>query len=292
MLTFFIVIALILFGLIFGSFAGAMVWRLRAQQLQKDKNNKEPYDKAEYTRLKPLMNRSPRRDRSQCLSCGYALKWYDLIPLVSWLSLKGKCRSCRAPIGRFEPLIELGVAAAFVVSFLVWPFTLETPLAIAQFGVWLASIVALAILFAYDTKWFLLPDKVTFTVVGFGVVWLVLRMIESGEVWGQLLSSLGAIGVLGGLYLVLYIVSKGRWVGFGDVKLGLALGVLLGDWALALLALFLANLIGTLIVLPLLLSGRLQRDSHVPFGPLLIAGAAIALLFGGIAVEWMLFTVV
>lgn len=287
-----ILVALALFGLVFGSFAGATVWRLRAHQLQEDKYIKEPYDKDEYKRLRPLMGRSVRRDHSQCLDCGYKLKWYDLIPLVSWLSLKGRCRKCRRSIGLFEPLMEIGLALAFVVSFLFWPFALETPLAIAQFGVWLASLVALTILVAYDAKWFLLPDKVTFMVVGLGLVWLGLRIIEQGQVWPALLSTIGAVGVLGGLYLVLYLVSRGRWIGFGDVKLGLALGLLLGDWALALVALFTANLLGTLIVLPLLAAGKLKRDSHVPFGPLLIAGALLAFLFGSYVVEWMLFAVV
>jgi prepilin signal peptidase PulO-like enzyme (type II secretory pathway) len=290
MLTF-IIVALVLFGLILGSFAGASVWRLRARQLQIDKREKEPYDKAEYARLKPLMSRSTRTDRSMCLECEYALKWYDLIPLVSWIALKGKCRSCRRPIGFFEPLMELGVTLVFILSFVFWPVSLETPLAIAQFTVWLTAVVGLAILVAYDAKWFLLPDKVTFAVAGLALVWLVLRVIEQGEVWGPLLSTIGAVGVLSGLYLLIYLISKGRWVGFGDVKLGLALGLIIGDWALALLALFLANLIGTLIVLPLLATGKLKRDSRVPFGPFLIAGTSISLFFGWYGVELLLFAV-
>jgi prepilin signal peptidase PulO-like enzyme (type II secretory pathway) len=82
------------------------------------------------------------------------------------------------------------------------------------------------------------------------------------------------------LYFALWLVSGGRWVGFGDVKLGLGLGLLLGDWRLALLALFLANFIGTLLVLPGILTRKIGRGTQVPFGPLLIAGFAIALLYG------------
>src|SRR5690606_16969814 len=87
--------------------------------------------------------------------------------------------------------------------------------------------------------------------------------------------------ILSGLYLFLWYISKEQWVGFGDVKLGLALALLLGDWRLALLAVFLANLIGSMAVVPGLVTGRLSRKAHVPFGPLLIAGAGIAMLAGG-----------
>lgn len=281
-----ILITLGLFGLVLGSFAGATVWRLRARQLLIDKQEGESVDKKEYARLKPLMKRKTATDRSCCLECGYTLRWYDLIPLVSWVALRGRCRSCRKKIGWFEPLMELGMAAFFIASYLFWPVGLADPLATAQFVVWLAAGVGLVILFAYDAKWFLLPDKVTWTVVALGVVNLVLVALLREDVGGTLLNAAGAIGALGGLYLLLYLVSRGRWIGFGDVKLGLALGLLLVDWPLGLLALFLANLIGCLIVIPLMIKGTLTRSSHVPFGPLLIVGAVIAQLFGAGLVEW------
>jgi len=279
-------ISLGLFGLILGSFAGATVWRLRARQIFVDKAEGEKVDKKEYARLKHLMSRKVSSDRSCCLECGHTLKWYDLVPLVSWIALRGRCRSCRKTIGWFEPLMELGMAAFFVISYLFWPVSLVEPLAVAQFAVWLAAGVGLAILFAYDAKWFLLPDKVTWSVVALGAINLVLVALQRGDIAATALSALGAISALGGLYLILYLVSRGRWIGFGDVKLGLALGLLLVDWPLGLLALFLANLIGCLIVIPLMIKGTLTRSSHVPFGPLLIAGAVIAQLFGAGLVEW------
>ncbi|MGI9339470.1 MAG: hypothetical protein ACR2PP_02415, partial [Psychrobacter sp.] len=88
------------------------------------------------------------------------------------------------------------------------------------------------------------------------------------------------------IYLLLYLYSKGAWIGFGDVKLGVGLGLLLGQWQLAFLALFLANLIGTLIVMPSLVTGKLDRHSQVPFGPLLIAGTIISVLCG----QWIIDT--
>lgn len=285
----FIAIILGVLGLLLGSFAGATVWRLRARQLVYDKAHGEKVDAGEYARLKPLAEAKVSKDRSRCLHCGYTLKWYDLIPLVSWLSLRGRCRSCRQPIGRFEPLIELGMAVLFVVSFLLWPFPLDTGLEIAAFVVWLAACVTLVIAFAYDSKWFLLPDVTTVILVILGAISVVLSILITGDLWGSVFNALGAVAVLSGLYLVLYYISGGRWIGFGDVKLGVALGLLLGDWSLALLGLFLANFIGCLIVIPMMIAGKVNGKTQVPFGPLLIAGTIIAKLVGFIVLDWYLY---
>ena len=286
-----IYLALVLTGLCLGSFGGAMVWRLRARQLSEDKANHEEYDKAEYQRLKKLATGDAMHDRSRCLHCSYALRWYDLIPLVSWLSLRGKCRQCHAPIGRLEPLIEVGVMLLFVLSYAFWPYPLQTTLELAQFIIWLVAGVGLAILFAYDTKWFLLPDRVSFVVIGLGALSAAIVILQSADRLNALLSVVGAAVILSGLYLVLYLISRGKWVGFGDVKLGLGLALLLADWRLAFVALFAANLIGCLIVIPAMISGRLKRDSHVPFGPLLILGFVVAQLAGTYLIETYLGTV-
>lgn len=288
----YIAFILAVFGLLLGSFAGATVWRLRARQLLFDKKQGETVDAKEYARLKSLATQKVSTDRSRCLSCGYTLRWYDLIPLFSWLSLNGKCRSCRKPIGYFEPLMELGMAALFVVSYLFWPFLLTDALAITTFVVWLLACVGLVILFAYDAKWFLLPDKITWTVVALGVVTVGLTMLYSGDPIVTLFNAAGAVGALSGLYLVLYLVSKGQWIGFGDIKLGLGLGLLLVDWQLGLLALFLANVIGCLVVIPFMIAGKVGRTSQVPFGPLLILGAIIAKLWGFVIVDAFFFGLV
>jgi leader peptidase (prepilin peptidase)/N-methyltransferase len=283
-MDFIIYLGLVLFGLVLGSFAGASVWRLRARQLVIDKKNGESVDHAEYKMLKKLAHEKVSKDHSRCLHCGYALRWYDLIPLVSWIALRGRCRDCRKPIGLMEPLIELGTALFFVLSYALWPFELTTGLQIAQFIIWLIAGVGLAIMFAYDARWFLLPDRINFAVIGLGLISAVLMIIESQNHVGTFFSVLGSVAVLSGIYFVLYMISKGRWIGFGDIKLGLGLGLLLGDWQLAVIGLFFANLIGCFIVIPLMATGKLKRQSHVPFGPLLIAGAIVAKLVGmGIA---------
>jgi len=283
----FIYVALVLFGATLGSFAAATVWRIRARQLVADKAAGEEYDKKEYKRLKKIIA-SPLNDHSQCLHCSYKLKWYDLVPIISWLSLKGRCRNCKAPIGWFEFLMEIGVAAYFVLSYAFWPGGVETGLSIAHFVLWLVAGVVMAILFAYDTKWFLLPDKlnIALAVVGLGIVGVTAA--ETNDLTGTLLSALGSVAILSGLYGALYLVSKGRWIGLGDVKLGVGLALILVDWQLALTALFLANFIGCLIVIPLLATKKLSRNAHVPFGPLLIAGTILAFFLGWVIMNWYL----
>lgn len=280
--------ALVLFGVSLGSFAAAQVWRLRAHQLNEDKADGEKIDSKEFKRLEPLIGSAVKDDRSQCLHCHHTLAWYDLIPLVSWLQLGGKCRYCHEPIGRFEPLMEIGMAAFFVVSYTWWPNELIGTVEVAQFILWLVSGVGLGILFAYDAKWFLLPNKVMFPLMGLAGIYALLYVVSAPSPLFAIMSVIAAVGILSGLYLLLYIVSRGAWVGFGDIKLGVVLGLLLCDWKLALLALFLANLIGTIIVLPGMLSKRLTRKSQVPFGPMLIGGWALAGLFGGSILSWYL----
>lgn len=274
------------FGLLFGSFAGASVWRLRARQLVADKKAGEEVDAAELRQLKPLTRTTLRTDRSRCLHCGHELAWYDLLPLVSWLSTGGKCRYCHERIGFFEPAIELGVAAFFVTSFLLWPAPLVSTIDIIQFGLWLAAGVGLAILYAYDQKWFLLPDSVMFTVIGLSALYAGSVIWRTPDHLGAAMSLAGAVVLLSGLYLVLYLGSKGRWVGFGDIKLGLALALLLGRWDLAFIALFAANLIGTIAVLPGLIKRTLSRTAHVPFGPFLILGMLVAFFAGPAIIVW------
>jgi leader peptidase (prepilin peptidase)/N-methyltransferase len=271
---------LVVFGLMLGSFAGATVWRLRAQQLVEDKAEGEKIDAKEYKTLLPLTKSTIRTDRSRCLHCGHTLAWYDLLPLVSWLGLRGKCRYCHAKIGWFEPLMELGLATFFVVSYIAWPVSMDSTLAIFHFVLWLIGGVLLAILFAYDLKWFLLPDIIVFPLVAIGAVMAGIQVATASDVFGALINVAGSVAILSGLYYVLHKISKGQWIGFGDVKLGLALGLLLADWQLAFIALFAANLIGCLIVIPGMLAGKLTRTTRVPFGPLLILGTIFAMLWG------------
>lgn len=281
-----IYIALVLVGLCMGSFAGATTWRLRANELDDDKKRGDEYDAAEYKQLKKLTHVKTSKDRSVCLHCSYKLRWYDLIPLVSWVSLGGKCRKCHHSIGYFEPMMELGVALYFVLSFAFWPGQLVSALQITHFVIWLVAGVVLAILFAYDTKWFLLPDKLNYILIGLGLATSVIIAITSVNPAATVGNIAGSIAILSGMYYVIYLISRGKWIGFGDIKLGLGLALLLADWQLAFIALFAANLVGCLIVIPLMAVGKLKRDSHIPFGPLLIIGTIVAWLAGAALLSW------
>lgn len=277
-------------GLMMGSFAGATVWRLRAKQLVEDKALGEKVDKKEFDKLVPLTKHTIATDRSQCLHCGHVLKWYDLIPLFSWLSTKGKCRYCHKQIGWFEPLIEIGTALLFVVSFMQWPHPLTDTFAVIYFLLWLVVCVMLVILFAYDLRWYILPDKVVFPLIAVSGIMALFSVMQMHDIGMAILNLCLSVAILSGLYLLLWVLSKGAWIGFGDVKLGLALALLVGQWQLAFIALFAANVIGCLIVIPGMFSGKISRKTRVPFGPLLIAGGIISMLWGHSIVQWYFMT--
>ncbi len=273
-------------GAILGSFAGAQVWRLRARQLVDDKKHGYKVKASELKQLKTLINKKFGEDRSRCLSCQRELRWYDLIPIFSWLSVAGRCRYCKKPIGWTEFLLEVGLGLLFVASLAVWPGPIDNWVEVVKLILWLSGLVALAILFVYDSRWMLLPDTVNLPLVGIGLVYAILTLFDSSNLAGSLWSLLGAVAILSGLYLAVYLLSRGAWIGFGDVKLGLGLALFLLDWRLAFLALFAANLIGTIIVLPGMIAGKMRRNMKLPFGPLLIAGFLIAWYFGPAIINW------
>lgn len=269
--------ALLLLGVVLGSFAGAQVWRVRARQLRTDKQTGHPYDKHEWRQLRVLLQGTVRDDRSRCLQCGHVLAWYDLLPVVSWLSTGGRCRYCQQFIGWFELVMELVLGVGLALSYLVWPWAL--PASSLLFAVWVVVALVLMILAAYDAKWQLLPDPLNYGLMALGALFVLVRMTTLHDV--DLVSLTGAVALLAGLYGGLYAISRGAWIGFGDVKLCVGLALLLGEWRLAFMTLFFSNMLGCIIVLPGLARGQLNTRSQVPFGPLLIIGCVISLLFGG-----------
>lgn len=249
-----------LIGLAMGSFIDALVWRLRT-------------------------GRDFVTGRSECEHCHHKLKVLDLIPVLSWVMLKGRCRYCRAKINWQSPVIELSMTLLFIASYFVWPFGFATSQAMLLFAIWLIEVVILGALFVYDLRWQLLPDKLTFPLIALGLFDAGVRLTLIGG--NYFVNVAGGVLLIAGLYALLHFFSKGKWVGFGDVKLNIFIGAVLG-WKKSLLALMLANVIGFLYVLPGLLTGKLSRKSRVPFGPFLIIGFVLANLFGDIILQWYL----
>lgn len=287
------IIALIGFGLIFGSFANALVWRLQEQDALQDELQKLQDSKAGKARDKKLAELkqqqrllSMSRGRSMCSNCHHPLAGKDLVPLFSWLYLRGKCRYCRQPIID-PPLMEAGLPLAFVASYAFWPWELSSYDLVA-FGLWLVFLIAFAALTLYDIRWYLLPDKIVWplVVLALGQVAIHAFVFDGGvEV---LVSAFWGVVIASGIFFVLYYLSKGEWIGGGDVKLGIVLGLLTGGPLPALLLIFLASCFGTLASLPLLLQKKLGRTSVIPFGPFLMLATAVIVLFGQKITDWLM----
>lgn len=206
------------------------------------------------------------------------------MPVFSWLSLGGKCRYCHAAIAD-NPLVEITLPLLFVVSYFFWPDPLVGA-SLFAFCLWLIFLIGFLALAVYDLKWFLLPDVIVFPLIGLAVVQVLGTWIFFDGSWRAVVGSLLGAGVISGLFWVIFQLSKGKWIGFGDVKLGIVLGLLAGAALPALLVLFIASLLGVVLALPLVIAGKADRKSHLPFGPLLIAGLLVVQLFGQTIIAW------
>jgi prepilin signal peptidase PulO-like enzyme (type II secretory pathway) len=284
-----IIVVLAVFGVIFGSFVNALVWRLhegeelRAQmvELRKKKNA----SKGEFERLRTKNQElSVLTGRSMCPNCHHVLAAKDLVPLLSWLSLRGKCRYCRKPISWQYPFVEALTGLLFAVSYASWPLALHG-VGLFQFVLWLAFLTVFVALAVYDLRWFLLPDKIVLPVTVLAAVQVVVTAL-----WLQSFSALwqpaAGAAVIFSLFWLLYQVSAGKWIGGGDVKLALALGLLAGTPLRAFLVIFFASLLGTLVSLPLLARGKQGLKLHIPFGPYLLAATVVVVLYGTSIVDW------
>lgn len=257
-----IVFILVLLGLAFGSFVTAFTWRL--------------HEGKDFV-----------AGRSECESCGHVLSALDLVPVLCWVFLRGKCRYCKKSVSLLNPLLEVTMAVLFTASYFFWPYQFADWQSIASFIIWLVYLVMLVSLVVYDFKWMLLPNVIVFPLIGIGLIDAALRLSAQNDLTFASYSLHVLFGVLalGGFYWTLYEVSKGKWVGFGDVKLGCFIGIVLG-WQQALLVLFTANLLGLFVVIPALSTGKLSMKSRLPFGPFLIAAFIIAGLFGAKLINW------
>lgn len=290
---------IIMLGFVFGSFVNALVWRLHEQSKKpKAESGKRIANKKKSAQL-TANDLSIWKGRSMCPNCKHGLVAKDLIPVLSWLTLRGKCRYCHKPISIQYPLVELLTAGLFIISYLHWPNEAHATLAacfavgrtpsaqaLTLFGFWLVFLIGFVALAVYDLKWYLLPNKIVYSLMGVAAVQSILTVFVFGggvHLAGQIALSL-VVG--GGLFYLLYQVSSGKWIGGGDVKLGMLLGIVLADPQLSLFMIFVASLLGSIVTLPLLAAHKVTKSTHIPFGPFLIAGAIVAQLFGAAIIGW------
>jgi leader peptidase (prepilin peptidase)/N-methyltransferase len=275
-----ILVVLAFVGLCLGSFVNALTWRLREQETILDKKKQTNADKV---RLKQL---SITKGRSMCSSCGHELQPIDLLPVVSWLWLRGKCRYCQAPIPD-TPVVELVMPALLVISYIYWPWQLVTAASWLLFVLWGMCVVGFVALSLYDLRWYLLPNRIVFPLIVVAAAYRVVLALQadSGQV-SLLLGGVWGVLLLAGFFYLLFVISNEQWIGGGDVKLAVVLGLLAGGPLATLLLLFLASTSGTLAAVPLLLQGKSIRHARIPFGPFLILATIITVLFGTTIINW------
>lgn len=211
--------------------------------------------------------------RSRCPRCGTEISARDNIPVLSWLLLRGRCRSCAEPISVRYPLVELGHAALWLIMLAAFGWTWELPAYL-----YLASVgLALAVI-DLDTK--RLPDPLTlpsYLVMG---LLLLLPAVADGD-WSAYLRAWLAAAALFAFYFLLLLVYPGG-MGFGDVKLAGVLGMALGwlGWGVLLVGGFLGFFLGAVVGGGLMLVRRAGRKSKIPFGPFMLLGTLIGVLWG------------
>lgn len=248
---------LFIFGAIIGSFLNVLILRLRSDE-------------------------SPVTGRSHCPACNHVLSPLELIPLLSFVLLGGKCRHCWAEISWQYPLVELATGLLFVVSWVLGGYDLlgliNRPLGLIELVRNFILIGGLVTLFVYDFRWQELPYIITFPLLGI----IFLLNLAVGEPWWSLVLA-GLVG--GGFFLFQFLISKGKWIGDGDIPLGALIGVAVG-WPLVIVALLISYWVGAVIAIGLVLSGGKKMTSTVPLGVFLVIGTLITTWWGDALINW------
>jgi len=285
-------VTLCLFGLCVGSFINVVVhrlprmmerqwWRDVAQQLSDADSWQRCFGGAapkplaatageidkQLDALPPL---SLARPASACPSCGHQIRWYENIPVASWLALRRRCSACSKPIAWRYPLLELLTAALFgAVAWRIGP----QPVALAWCG--LAAVLVALTAIDWDTT--LLPDSLTLPLLWAGLCLAGLGWTQplATALWGAVAGYLS----LWSVYWLFKLATGKEGMGYGDFKLLAALGAWLG-WQAILPILLIASIIGALVGIVMKLTGALRQGRYVPFGPFLAGGGVVLLLAG------------
>ena len=243
-----------IFGLIIGSFLNAIIYRLKSGD-------------------------SIVKSRSKCTHCQRQLKAKDLVPLFSWLALKGKCRFCNDKISWQYPAVEFITALLFIIGYLILVTDFSTFI-ILNYIFYLIAISFLIVIFVFDHLHQLILDKVTIPLMVIAIIFIfVLRLNWTEHVLA---------GIAGGAWFGWqYVLSKGKWIGGGDIRLGIIMGLLLG-FPGVIVALFLAYILGAIVGVYLLATKKRDRGSQIAFGTFLSLSTVVTWLCGDQLLDWYL----
>lgn len=255
-----IILLLTVLGLVFGSFLTAFIDRV--------------HDGRDWV-----------SGRSECDSCNQTLGPVDLLPVISWVASKGRCRHCRKPVSASYPITETMTAVLLAGLYIFWPDNLAG-FEWARLVLWIVMVIGFVGLSIYDIKWYLIPNRLLYPLIALALVFTGVEAVFAGG--GTDLIRGAVLGILccGGIFYVIFQVSGGKWIGGGDVKLGFLLGLLMADPYLALLVVMISSFIGILIALPAIIAKRIGAKSQLPYGPALMAATYIVFLWGEPLIDW------
>jgi leader peptidase (prepilin peptidase)/N-methyltransferase len=239
-----------LYGLVIGSFLNVVIYRLPLGQ----------------SLVKP---------RSRCRNCGYSLRWFDNIPVVSWLLLRGRCRQCATRVSWQYPLVELITAMLFVIT--VW-LTPVGPLLASR----LLLVCILIVLFGIDLEHQILPNSITLPGI---VIGLLFSLIAPPGIRDALIGAILGGGILYAIAAGYYLWRREEGMGMGDVKMLAMLGAFLG-WKAVLVTLVLASFSGAVIGVAMMAGQRGGMKYALPFGTFLAIGAIAAMFVGDPLIAW------
>ncbi len=225
------------------------------------------------------------KGRSECPHCKAVLGLKDLIPILSFFVLKGKCGKCKKKISWQYPLVELATGLLFV--FLAYFYNIGESFANPLFYRDLVFVSALVVIFMTDLRFYLIFDSVTFPMMVFAFAINVFILSNSSN-WLEVIGYLVLAGLVGGgFFYIQHFISKGKWIGGGDIRLGVLMGFMLG-WPNIIVGIFFAYIIGAFVSIILLTGQKKKMKSQVPFGVFLAIGTLIALLWGEGIMTWYL----
>jgi len=215
---------------------------------------------------------------SRCPGCGAGIRWYQNIPIVSWIVLRGKCATCKTGISIRYPLVEALTGGLFLLVFHTFGISWPT----LVFWVFMAMLVVITFI---DLDHQIIPDVISLPgiVIGFACSFLLPWITWTDSLYGILLGG-------GSLFLVAAgyeLLTRKEGMGGGDVKFLAMLGAFLG-WKAILPVIFISSLLGTMVGVPLMLIKGADRKLAIPFGPFLAVGAVIWLFWGGMLLSWYL----